>query len=124
MANPFVQVELVTQDLQKSRDFYSQLFDWKLEHVSMGAESYTLIGVGKDSGGVGGLMMKAPVAGVPTFWLSYVLVDDIRASTEKAKSLGATVIRDVTEVPAGWFSIIRDPQGAMLGLWKANSLTK
>jgi predicted enzyme related to lactoylglutathione lyase len=42
MVNPFVQVELVTQDLQKSRDFYSQLFDWKLEHVSMGAESYTL----------------------------------------------------------------------------------
>jgi uncharacterized protein len=121
MANPFVQVELVTQDLQKSRDFYGQLFDWKLEHVLMGPEPYTLIGVGKDSGGVGGLMMKSPVAGVPTFWLSYVLVDDVKASMEKAKSLGATVIRDVTEVPnTGWFSIIQDPQGAVLGLWKAN----
>jgi len=29
-------------------------------------------------------------------------------------------MRDVMEVPgAGWLSIITDPTGAMLGLWKA-----
>jgi hypothetical protein len=39
--------------------------------------------------------------------------------TEKAKSLGAQVKRDVTEVPGmGWFSIIVDPTGAPLGLWQ------
>jgi predicted enzyme related to lactoylglutathione lyase len=49
-------------------------------------------------------------------------VDDINASTQKAKSLGATVIKDVTEVPgAGWFSIIQDPTGAVLGMWKAKA---
>jgi predicted enzyme related to lactoylglutathione lyase len=41
-------------------------------------------------------------------------------ATAKAKSLGATVKKDVTEVPGmGWFSIIEDPTGAALGLWKA-----
>ena len=47
-------------------------------------------------------------------------VDDIAASTEKAKSLGATIVRDVTEVMGmGWFTIIMDPTGAGLALWKA-----
>ena len=30
-------------------------------------------------------------------------------------------MKDVTEVPdMGWFSIIQDPTGSILGLWKAN----
>jgi predicted enzyme related to lactoylglutathione lyase len=46
-------------------------------------------------------------------------VDNIAAATAKAKSLGATILREVTEVPnAGSFSIIVDPTGAMLGLWQ------
>ena len=28
MANPFVHIELQTQDLTKAKKFYSQLFDW------------------------------------------------------------------------------------------------
>jgi predicted enzyme related to lactoylglutathione lyase len=48
-----------------------------------------------------------------------VSVDNVAAATAKAKSLGATVLREVTEVPnAGSFSIIVDPTGAMLGLWQ------
>jgi predicted enzyme related to lactoylglutathione lyase len=63
--------------------------------------------------------------GGQSFWLSYVLVDDIEASTKKAKSLGATVMKDVTEVMGmGWLSIIVDPTGAVLGLWKAKPRAK
>jgi predicted enzyme related to lactoylglutathione lyase len=52
--------------------------------------------------------------------MAYVLVDDLKAATAKAKSLGATVMKDATEVPgAGSFSIITDPTGAVLGLWEA-----
>lgn len=117
MANPFVHVELNSQEPEKSKEFYGKLFDWKLEDIPMGGEPYTMIGVGS---GTGGGIMKHPMPGAPTFWLSYVLVDDIHASTAKARSLGATIIRDVTEVPGmGWLSIIQDPQGAGLGLWKA-----
>jgi predicted enzyme related to lactoylglutathione lyase len=64
-------------------------------------------------------MMKHPMPGQPSFWLSYVLVDDIEASTKKAKSLGATVIRDVMPVAEmGCLSIIMDPTGAAIGMWK------
>ena len=116
MANPFVHVELNTVDLPKAKTFYSKLFDWKLEDVPMEDGSYTMIGVGD---GTGGGMMKHPVPGAPSTWLAYVLVDDVAAATQKAKSLGATVKKDVTEVTGmGSFSIIADPTGAALGLWE------
>jgi uncharacterized protein len=119
MANPFVHVELNTNDVAKAKGFYGKLFDWKMEDVPMESGTYTMISVGD---GTGGGLMKHPMPGAPSMWLAYVLVDDIEASTKKAKSLGATVMKDVTEVMGmGWLSIIVDPTGAMLGLWKAKA---
>ena len=31
MANPFVHIELETNDVAKAKTFYSKLFDWKLK---------------------------------------------------------------------------------------------
>jgi len=117
MANPFVHVELQTQDLDKSRKFYAGMFDWKLE--DMPGMGYTMITVGE---GTGGGMMKKPVADMPDSWLPYILVDDVMASTKKALTLGATICKDVTEVPGmGWFSVITDPTGATFGLWQTKA---
>jgi predicted enzyme related to lactoylglutathione lyase len=116
MANPFVHVELNTTDVGKAKAFYGKLFDWKMEDIPMPDFTYTMISVGE---GTGGGLLKNPMPGVPSFWLAYVLVDDINAATQKAKSLGATIVKDVTEVKdMGWLSIIMDPTGAGLGLWK------
>ena len=35
MGNPFVHVELMSTDIQKSKDFYARLFKWELEDVAM-----------------------------------------------------------------------------------------
>jgi predicted enzyme related to lactoylglutathione lyase len=117
MANPFVHVELATTDIDQAKSFYRSLFDWKLDDMDMGGgRTYTMIDVGE---GTGGGMLKHPVGNAPSAWLPYVNVENIGAATAKAKSLGARVFRDVTEVPnAGSFSIIVDPTGAMLGLWQ------
>jgi hypothetical protein len=120
MANPFVHVELNSTDVPLAKSFYTQLFDWKLEDVAMGPEmTYTTIGVGE---GTGGGMMKQMVPGAASQWVPYVLVDDIEASTRKAQKLGAQVMKEVTEVMGmGWLSILVDPAGAPLGLWKPKS---
>jgi predicted enzyme related to lactoylglutathione lyase len=117
MANPFVHVELNTTDVDKAKEFYRHLFDWKLEDMSMGPSgNYTVIKVGD---GTGGGLLKNPMPGVPSFWLAYVLVDDIGKATQKAKSLGAKIVKDSVEVPnMGWLSILEDPTGAALGLWQ------
>ena len=116
MANPFVHVELHTKDLAKARQFYQSLFSWELTDMPMpgGSGSYTMIGVGE---GVGGGMMTDPA--VTPHWLAYVGVDDVRAKTAQAKSLGATVLQDVMDVGEyGTMSVIRDPSGAVIALWQ------
>ncbi len=121
MANPFVHIELQTGDVATAKEFYSKLFDWKLEDIPMpgGDGNYTMINVGE---GTGGGMMTAPSSGVPPHWLAYIGVDDVAASTAKAKSLGAQVVQDVMEVGNhGWMSIIVDPTGAKFALWKGKT---
>ena len=116
MANPFVHVELNTTDVAKAKSFYGKLFGWNLEDVEMEGGAYTMIKVGE---GTGGGIIKHPVPGAPSAWLAYVLVDDIGAATQKAKSLGAKVMKDVTEVKGvGSFSVIVDPTGAAVALWQ------
>jgi len=120
MANPFVHVELHTNDIGKAKKFYGQLFGWDLKDLPApgGGGAYTMIGVGE---GTGGGMMKDSDSKAPPHWLAYVGVDDIEASTKKAQTLGATVVQGVMKVgDYGWMSVIRDPTGAHIALWKGN----
>lgn len=117
MGNPFVHIELNTPDIGAAKSFYGQLFDWTLQDVPMGESmTYTMVNVGQ---GTGGGMMQHPMPGAPAFWLAYAEVADIHAATDKARDLGAQVLRAPMEVMgAGWLSIIVDPTGAHLGLWQ------
>ena len=118
MANPFVHLELNASNPEAAKQFYSQLFNWTMEDVPNSAvpsNTYTMVKAGNGPGG--GIMKQIP--GGPSGWLPYVLAEDIQATTQKAKSLGGKVMKDVTEVAGmGWLSIIQDPGGALFGLWK------
>ena len=117
MPNPFVHCELASADIESSKRFYSSLFDWKFEDMPMGpGMTYTMIKVGE---GTGGGMLKHPMAGQPSVWVPYVQVDNVRASTQKARSLGAKILRDTEAIPGGGtFSVIQDPSGAVFGLFQ------
>jgi hypothetical protein len=119
MANPFVHIELHTQDPKAAKKFYKGLFDWTLE--DMLEMDYTVIKVGD---GTGGGIMKSPMPDALPQWVPYILVDDIAASTGKAKSLGATVLADVAEIPdIGRFSMFLDPTGAAFALFQPKMST-
>jgi len=118
MANPFVHLELQTNDVAKAKAFYSKLFGWQLEDVPMpGGYTYTMIKVGEGTGG--GMMQSQAPGGEPSHWLAFVGVEDIAATMKKARELGAEVIMDVTKVADfGMGSIFKDPTGAVLALWQ------
>ena len=118
MAQPFVHLELNTPDLAKAKDFYGKLVGWTFQDMDMGpAGTYSVF---KPSSGPGGGIFTVPDA--PKQWLPYIGVDDLKASTDKAESLGAKVIvREQPVTGMGAFSILIDPTGANIALWQAKS---
>jgi len=113
MGNPFVHVELNTDDVGKAKKFYLKLFDWKISTLSLG---YTGIDVGK--GGAGGGMQKKPMPEAPSMWLPYVQVDDVKKTVTKARKLGAEILVDYMEIgDMGAIGIFTDPSGAAIGVW-------
>ena len=119
MANPFCHIELHSNNTDESKKFYGELFGWELEDMPAGDSTYTFIKVGEGTGG--GITRNMAPAGTPPHWLAYVQVDDIDASTAKAKELGATILQEPMKVMEyGAMSVIQDPSGAVFAMWKAN----
>jgi uncharacterized protein len=114
----FSWVELLSNDTEGAKAFYTGLFGWSYEDNPIGeGGTYTMFS--KDAKQVGALH-AGQQEGMPPVWNSYVTVEDADASTERAKELGATVLAgpfDVLEV--GRMSVIQDPQGAVFSIWQA-----
>lgn len=51
-------------------------------------------------------------------WIPFVAVEDVDAATDRAVELGAALVRQKSRGPAGEFTVIRDPGGAALALWR------
>lgn len=116
MANPFVHLELSTPGLSKAKEFYTALFGWQFQDMDMGPPAGIYSTFKPDTGPGGGAMT---VQGGNPGWLAYVGVEDIDASTAKAKSLGATILMGPQEVPnVGRFTIITDPTGCNIAMFQ------
>lgn len=111
--------ELMTSDVNKSKEFYSKLFDWTCEDHDMGHMTYTMIK--KDGKDVGGMMSipQSHEQEIPPHWMSYVLVDDVAESVKLAKSLGANIKQEPIDVANfGKLAVIQDPAGAHIAIWQ------
>jgi len=52
--------------------------------------------------------------------LCYIAVDDLAAYRKKIAAAGGTICVEEQQVPGmGAFSLFTDPEGRMMGLWKA-----
>jgi predicted enzyme related to lactoylglutathione lyase len=108
--------ELLTKDAKAAGKFYSALFGWTLKDMPMPDIAYTVYEKGPVP--VGGMMeIQKEWGPVPSTWMTYFAVDDCRARAEKAKRLGATILKPPTDVPdVGTFSVMNDPQGGTFGI--------
>ncbi len=117
----FVWHELQTTDPEAAQAFYTALIGWEAKPMEGSDPPYTVFGIGEAM--LGGLMKLPPAAaaaGAPPHWLGSVTVPDVDATTAQATDLGATVLMAPMDVPdMGRFSVIRDPQGAVISTWHA-----
>jgi predicted enzyme related to lactoylglutathione lyase len=111
---PLVHLELHTRDLTAASAFYSDLLDWRTEQITVRSRSYHAVALGA---GLDGGMVECATARAT--WLPYVEVDDVDAVTEQARGLGAAVLLEPREGPAGWRSVLATRAGGEIALWQA-----
>ena len=112
-SNPVVHLELRTDNLPRACDFYTRLYGWPARTIHVGSMSYLALGLG---GRIDGGVVECD--GACPRWLPYVEVADVFASTELSRSLGASVLIEPREGPAGWRSVIAGPAAGEIGLWQ------
>ena len=104
--------ELATRDFTAAKRFYGDLFGWTFE----GPDQYVVIRNGERSNG--GLRPMAPTeAGIPPYWVPYFAVADVEATAATATQQGGGVLAGPTEVPAGRFVALHDPQRAAFAVF-------
>jgi predicted enzyme related to lactoylglutathione lyase len=111
--NRLVHLELHTRDLPVAGELYAELLRWRPQRIDTAHGSYTALALGGAVGG-GIVECEAPRA----IWLPYVEVADIDSATALASELGASVLLEPREGPAGWRSVIATQAGGELALWR------
>ena len=118
MGSPVVHWELMSKDPAKLSDFYQKVFDWKIQHIP--EMNYRVVETGGEGGINGGIIQperEGPWPGNLTF---YIDVDDLAAYRRRIVAAGGKIHVEEQEVPGmGAFSLFTDPEGRMIGLWKA-----
>jgi uncharacterized protein len=110
MANPVVHFEIRSDDPDKTRAFFGDLFGWKFPEGAIPGYRYVDTGAETIPGGIG------PVQGGTDLVTFFVGVEDMNASLAAAKQLGGRVVQEPVGVPGVTFALIADPQGHVVGL--------
>jgi predicted enzyme related to lactoylglutathione lyase len=108
--------ELASRDTTAAQAFYRSVFGWEAASSDVGGMTYFEWKLGGNT--IGGMMpMPDEVpAEVPSYWMAYFAVADGDAAVAKATKGGASVTVPPTDIPAGRFAVLSDPQGAMFGV--------
>jgi len=116
--NSYCWVELGTKDTDAAEQFYQNLVNWEPKHQDFEGMKYTTFKNGPISEG-GMYKMTPEMSDIPSHWLVYFNVDDCEATVNKAKQLGAKVLKEPEFIPTvGNFSVLQDPQGAVFAVIK------
>ena len=123
MGNAVVHFELMSKEPEKVSAFYAKIFDWKVTHHPEINYRIVETGAGGEMHGINGGIVKPDKPGPwPGSLLFYILVDDLARYRRKVVAAGGKIQVEEQKVPAmGKFALFTDPEGRMMGLWKAKA---
>jgi uncharacterized protein len=110
LPHPVVHFEIGCKDREKTVQFFSDLFGWKIQTAGIAAT----IDPGQGITGLITALGHEP----HHYTMFYVQVDDVRASLDKVEQLGGKVVVPPVKIPTGSFAWFSDPEGNIVGLWK------
>jgi len=94
------------QDLNKTRDFFTEVFGWK---YAMYGEDYADTA---DSGVASGINAENPAPSV----LPVIYVNDLEQTFKKVKKSGTLIVREIFSFPGGRRFHFKDPSGNELAV--------
>ncbi len=113
MGQPVVHFEITGKDGKRLQEFYSKLFDWRIDAVN--PMNYGIVNTDGE-GGIGGGIAQGDGESRVTF---YIQVDDPQAYLDRAQAMGGKTVVPVTEIPnMVTFAQFSDPEGNVIGLVK------
>src|SRR5436309_2134500 len=112
-STPVVHLELHSGDRRSARAFYAELCGWRAEAIEARRGSYLALELGR---GLGGGIVECRTE--RSLWLPYVEVQDVGGATDRARALGASVLLEPREGPAGWRGVIATPAAGEIALWQ------
>lgn len=118
-SHPVVHLELHTGDLPRARALYAKLCGWRAEQIETKHGSYLALELG---GGFGGGIVECGAR--HPVWLPYVEVPRVDEATDLARRLGASVLLESREGPAGWRSVVATPEGGEIAFWQPKALRR
>ncbi len=123
MGNAVIHFELMSKEPEKVSAFYAKVFDWKINHVP--EINYHVVDTGAEGEmhGINGGIVKPDKPGPwPGNMRFYILVDDLAAYRKKVLAAeGKIAIEEQKVAGMGKFCLFTDPEGRMMGLWKAKA---
>ncbi len=115
MTRPVVLFQIVGKDPDGLREFYREVFGWRIDEPNPMGISMIEAGIGGPAEGVGGSIMAGPEARVVIF----VQVLDPVETLAKAEALGGRRVMEPFDVPGGpTVAQMADPEGNVVGLVK------
>jgi hypothetical protein len=113
MENTICHAEIPVTDLNKAKEFYSKVFEWKIE--VMPEMNYATFETGTPPGGGFNKVDMVKPGGV----LFYIMVENIEKKLEKIEEAGGKTVSGKSEIPnVGWMALFSDVFGNVLGLFK------
>jgi uncharacterized protein len=113
----FVWHDLVSYDRPKSVEFFTKLIGWTTRGEDAKTADYVhFLNNGQD---LGGAPTREQDPHTPPHWLSYITVDDVAATAERAKKLGGQVFAGPMHIErVGTMAVIGDPTGGVFAAFR------
>lgn len=115
----FCWADLSTPDVARARQFYADLFGWKIMEDKDDKSGYIHIQNGEDFiGGIPPASHRDPK--VPPHWLPYFQTSNCDATAAKLQQLGGTFcLPPMTMEGVGRFAVVMDPQKAVFAIFQS-----
>jgi predicted enzyme related to lactoylglutathione lyase len=118
-----VHFEILAENVENLKKFYSELFGWKFEKYPGPTDYWIVLTVPVDEKGMpmrpgvnGGMMKRERPEHKP---VNYISVESVDENSRKVVPLGGQIIVPKMEIPGmGWSALASDPDRNQIGLFE------